>query len=159
MQYSQPRVLNAYYTGFFLAQQDAAAYRNCLFAKVTPRAVRSFGRPRSLSEKQVKVDKDLRRAAAERFFVFRGIPHFVPGGEIRKSLLEFGLILGQPPRTNLSSEFARRDSGQAKTSPGASRLGRWAPLASSPHDQAIVGKGADASPSNLLRSAPSTRLR
>ena len=42
---------------------------------------------RSLSEKQVKVDKDLRRAAAERFFVFRGIPHFVPGGEIRKSLL------------------------------------------------------------------------
>ena len=53
--------------------------------------------PRSLSEKQVKVDKDLRRAAAERFFVFRGIPHFVPGGEIRKSLLEFGLILGQPP--------------------------------------------------------------
>ena len=50
---------------------------------------------RSLSEKQVKVDKDLRRAAAERFFVFRGIPHFVPGGEIRKSLLEFGLILGQ----------------------------------------------------------------
>ena len=53
---------------------------------------------RSLSEKQVKVDKDLRRAAAERFFVFRGIPHFVPGGEIRKSLLEFGLILGQPPR-------------------------------------------------------------
>src|SRR5271166_5522743 len=52
---------------------------------------------RNLSEKQVKVDKDLRRAAAERFFVFRGIPHFVPGGEIRKSLLEFGLILGQPP--------------------------------------------------------------
>jgi len=41
---------------------------------------------RILSEKQVKVDKDLRRAAAERFVVFRGIPHFVPGGEIRKSL-------------------------------------------------------------------------
>jgi len=43
--------------------------------------------PRSLSEKQVKLDKDLRRSAGERFFVFRGIPHFVPGGEIRKSLL------------------------------------------------------------------------
>src|SRR5271165_3305506 len=57
------------------------------------------GNSRSLSEKQVKVDKDLRRADAERFFVFRGIPHFVPGGEIRKSLLEFGLILGQPPRS------------------------------------------------------------
>src|SRR5271166_4930811 len=56
---------------------------------------------RSLSEKQVKVDKDLRRAAAERFFFFRGIPHFVPGGEIHKSLLEFGLILGQPPSSPL----------------------------------------------------------
>jgi hypothetical protein len=43
--------------------------------------------PRSLSEKQVKVVKDLRRAAVERFFVFRGIPHFVPRGEIRKLLL------------------------------------------------------------------------
>src|SRR5271166_5597057 len=61
---------------------------------------------RSLSEKQVKVDKNLRRAAAERFFVFRGIPHFVPGGEIRKSLLEFGLILGQPPRYAMSSSTA-----------------------------------------------------
>src|SRR5271166_625105 len=70
----------------------------------------TFG-PRSLSEKQVKVDKDLRRAAAERFFVFRGIPHFVPGGEIRKSLLEFGLILGQPPRVGLSSHGSPAKGG------------------------------------------------
>ena len=63
------------------------------------------GEARSLSEKQVKVDKDLRRAAAERFFVFRGIPHFVPGGEIRKSLLEFGLILGQPPSETVNKDL------------------------------------------------------
>ena len=43
----------------------------------------------------MKVDKDLRRAAAGRFFDFPGIPHFGPGGETRKSLVQFGLILGQ----------------------------------------------------------------
>src|SRR5208337_1046633 len=33
-------------------------------------------RTRSLSEKQVKADKDLRRSAEERFFVFRGFRTF-----------------------------------------------------------------------------------
>jgi len=39
-----------------------------------PRDVMS--QPRSLSEKQVKADKDLRRSAEERFFVFRGFRTF-----------------------------------------------------------------------------------
>jgi len=44
----------------------------------------------------VKLDKDLRQAAAEQFFVFPGISHFVAGSEIRKPFLYYGLILGQP---------------------------------------------------------------
>ena len=58
------------------------AGRICLVGDARPIPV-----PRSLSEKQVMIDKDLRQAAAERFFVFPGIPHFVPSVEIRKSLL------------------------------------------------------------------------
>ncbi len=45
----------------------------------------------------MKADKDLRREATELFFVFRRISQLVAGGEVRKSLAQFGLILGQAP--------------------------------------------------------------
>lgn len=54
--------------------------------------------PRSVSENQVKSDKDLRRVAAERFLAFSGNPHLVFSKRFRKSLEQFGLILGHAPR-------------------------------------------------------------
>src|SRR5271157_4968707 len=69
-----------------LSSRSPSAYESPSFARAREYWVTVPRLARSLSEKQVKADKELRRSAEERFFVFQGIPHFLPDGEIRKSL-------------------------------------------------------------------------